>query len=911
MTTRLRIAPFLILTIAAVGQPSRTVLTGHIHPLARPEFDRGRVSPALPLSYVTLTLAQPAAQQASLDQLLSEQQTPGSPNFHRWITPEEYAQRFGASEADVARVTAWLQGQGLTVTALARGRNWIAVSGPAAQIENAFQTEIHEYVVEGVAHFANATEPSVPSTLSGILRSVRGLHDFRPKPFRRVLKPAYTYTDGTHYLAPNDVATIYDVNPLYSAGINGSGQKVAVAGQTQINLSDIQQFRSAFNLPATVPEITLVPGSQDPGISSNDLPEADLDLEWSGAVARNATILYIYASDVMVAVQYAIDQNLAPVLSSSYGLCELEYGSSDALTLRTWAKQANAQGMTWISAAGDAGGADCDDTQNPGLSVDVPASIPEVTGLGGTEFQEGSGNFWKATNDANKASALSYIPEMVWNDSASDGQPASGGGGVSVLFSKPSWQTGPGVPGDNGRHVPDVSLAASADHDGYMVYTGGSLQVFGGTSVAAPAFAGMVSLLNQSLVSSGAQAGLGNINPVLYMMAQTTPSAFHDVTMGNNIVTLSCSSRRCSASPVGYNAGVGYDSASGLGSVDAHNLVTKWNAQASAPAAASTSITLLSNLTTFSTSDVVFLTATATGSGNVTPVGVVQFQSNGAPLGSATLVGSAGFASATLAVNGSQLPLGSAAITAVYVESASSSATASITVNVKSATSPNGAPTISGVSNGASFKQAFAPGMILSVFGSQLAPSTESASSVPLPISMAGVAATVNGVAAPIFFVSPGQLNIQIPYETAVNSTAVLKINNNGQVATQTFLVAAAAPGVFVGQNSLVVPNSSVGRGQEAILYVTGAGNVTPAVPTGAAPAAGTAIANLPQPAQTTTMTIGGVNAPIEFIGIPSGLVGVVQINFLVPSGIGTGVQSLVVTTGGVSSAPVKISVTQ
>ncbi len=906
MTTRLRIAPFLILTIAAVGQPNRTVLAGHVHPLARPEFDRGRVSPALPLSYVTLTLAQSAAQAASLDQLLSQQQTPGSPNYHRWITPEDYAQRFGASQADVARVTGWLQGQGLTVTALARGRNWIAVSGPAAQIENVFQTEIHEYVVEGVAHFANATEPSVPSTLGGIIRAVRGLHDFRPKPFRRVLKPAYTYSDGSHYLAPNDVATIYDVNPLYSAGINGSGQKLAVAGQTQINLSDIQQFRSNFNLPATVPQITLVPGSQDPGISSDDLPEADLDLEWSGAVARNATILYIYASDVMVAVQYAIDQNLAPVLSSSYGLCELEFGSSDALTLRTYAKQANAQGMTWISAAGDDGGADCDDTQNPGLSVDVPASIPEVTGLGGTEFQEGSGTFWKTTNDANKASALSYIPEMVWNDSASDGQPAAGGGGVSVLFSKPSWQTGPGVPGDNGRHVPDVSLSASADHDGYMVYTGGSMQVFGGTSVAAPSFAGMVSLLNQYVVSSGAQsaAGLGNINPALYTMAQTTPSAFHDVTVGNNIVTVACSSRRCSASPVGYNAGVGYDSASGLGSVDAYNLVTKWNAQASAPAAASTSITLLSNLTSFSTSDVVFLTATATGSGNVTPVGVVQFESGGAPLGSATLVGSAGFASATLAVNGSQLPVGSAAITAVYVESASSSATASITVNVKSATSPSGTPTISGVTNGASFKQAFAPGMILSVFGSQLAPSTESASSVPLPISMAGVAATVNGVAAPLFFVSSGQLNIQVPYETAVNATAVLKIDNNGQVATQTFPVAAAAPGVFA-------LNSSAGRGQEAVLYVTGAGNVTPAVPTGAAPAAGTAIANLPQPAQSTTMTIGGVNAPIEFIGIPSGLVGVIQINFMVPSGIGTGAQNLVVTTGGVSSAPVKISVTQ
>jgi uncharacterized protein (TIGR03437 family) len=925
MTTKRRIASIplvisvLILTAPpqAQAQPNRSSLSGHIHPLARPENDRGRVSPALPLSFVTLTLAQSAAQQAGLDQLLSEQQTPGSPNYHRWLTPEEYAQSFGASQADVDKVVAWLQSQGLTIASMARGRNWIAVNGPAAQIENAFQTEIHEYVVNGETHFANATEPSVPSALGGVIRTIRGLHNFRPKPLRHVLKPAYTSTKGSHYLAPNDVATIYDVTPLYSAGINGSGQKLVIAGQTQINISDIQKFRSSFNLPANDPKIMLVPGSQDPGISSDDLPEADLDLEWSGAVARNATIQYVYASDVMSAVQYAIDQNLAPVVSTSYGLCEPEMGSSEASTLRSFAKQGNAQGITWISSAGDNGGADCDDSKNPGLAVDLPASIPEVTALGGTEFNEGSGDFWKTANDANQASAISYIPERVWNDSATDGEAVGGGGGVSVFFSKPSWQTGPGVPGDNARHVPDVSLSASADHDGYLVYTSGTLEVFGGTSVSAPAFAGMTTLVNHYLVSSGAQstAGLGNMNPALYALAQSAPSAFHDVTVGDNIVTVACasSSRSCTSTPVGFSAGVGYDSASGLGSVDAFNLATKWSNHAAptAPTAPAASITLLSNMTSFRTSDVVFLTATAAGSNNVTPVGAVQFQSGGAPLGSANLVGSAGVASATLALNGSQLPMGSVTITAVYTESGSSSATASITVNVTPSTPAVVIPTISGLTNGASFKQSFAPGMILSVFGSQLAPSTQSASSVPLPISMAGVAATVNDVAAPLFFVSPGQLNIQVPYETPMNSTAVLKVNNNGQVASLSFFVSATAPGVFVGQNSVVVPNSSVGRGQAAILFVTGAGNVTPPVPTAAAPAAGTAIANLPRPAQTTTMTIGGVNAPIQFIGIPSGLVGVIQINFVVPSGIATGLQNLVVTTGGVASSPVKIGVTQ
>jgi uncharacterized protein (TIGR03437 family) len=909
-------AAVALLVVAAHAQPSRRNLAGHIHPLARAENDRGRVSPRLQLSYVTLTLAQSETQQASLDRLLTEQQTPDSPNYHRWITPEEYAQRFGASEADVNKVTAWLQGQGLTIAAVARGRNWIAVSGPAPQIESAFHTELHEYDVNGEAHFANATEPSVPAELGGIVHTIRGLHDFRPKPSRRVLRPAYTGSRGSHYLAPNDFATIYDVTPLYAASINGSGQKLVVAGQTQINLSDIEQFRNNFSLPANDPQTLLVPGTRDPGVSSDDVPEADLDLEWSGAVARNASIIYVYSFDVMTAVQYAVDQNLAPVVSSSYGSCEPETPSSDALALRSVAKQANAQGITWISSSGDSGGADCDDSQNPGLSVDLPSSIPEVTGLGGTEFVEGSDIYWRATNDSSQASALSYIPEMVWNDSASDGQPSAGGGGVSIYFPKPTWQTGPGVPGNNARNTPDVSLTASADHDGYMVYTGGSLQIYGGTSVPAPAFAGIATLLNQYLVSSGAQsaAGVGNMNPALYSLAQTAPSAFHDITAGNNIVTVSCSSRSrvCSASPVGYNAGVGYDNATGLGSVDANNLVKKWSGgQTTAPPPSNTGITLLSNLTTFGTSDTVFITATATGSNGTTPVGVVQFQAGNALLGSAALVGSAGIASATISVSGTQFSVGSATITAVYAQSGVSNATASINVSVKPASSSSGTPSIAGMANGASFTQAFSPGAILSVFGSQLAPSAGSASSVPLPISMVGVAATVNGVAAPLYYVSPGQLNIQIPYETAVNATATVSVNNNGQVASKSFFVAAAAPGVFFNsQNGLIVPTGSATRGQIITLFITGAGTVTPAIATGAAPASGTAIANLPRPSQSTTVTVGGVTAASEFIGIPVGLVGVTQINFQVPTSIGIGTQPVIVSTGGVASPPAQLSIT-
>ena len=320
---------------------------------------------------------------------------------------------------------------------------------------------------------------------------------------------------------------------------------MVIVGQTRVNLSDIEQFRSSYGLPVNDPKPVLVANSPDPGVKSDDLDEADLDLELSGAVARNATILYVYSTDVIESVQYAIDQNLAPVISQSYGSCEPETPQSDATAFQQMAQQANSQGITWLAASGDSGGADCDDSQNPGLSVDLPGSVPEVTSMGGTEFVEGGAQYWRSTNSSSGESAISYIPETTWNDSVADGEPSAGGGGASIYFSKPSWQTGTGVPADNARDVPDVSLSASADHDGYFVYTGGSLQVYGGTSVAAPTFAGVITLLNQYLVSTGAQSspGVGNINPKLYSLAKTEPAAFHDVTTGNNIVTVSCGRR--------------------------------------------------------------------------------------------------------------------------------------------------------------------------------------------------------------------------------------------------------------------------------------------------------------------------------------------------------------------------------
>jgi len=648
-------------------------------------------------------------------------------------------------------------------------------------------------------------------------------------------------------------------------------------------------------------------GSRSPGsnAASGDLAKSDLDLEWSDAVAPNATIIFVYSTDVMTSLQYAIDQNLAPVVSVSYGSCEPETPASEYNAFVSWGEQANAQGITWFAASGDDGAADCDDTQNPGLAVDLPGSTPYVTSVGGTEYIEGTGTYWSATNSASGGSALSYIPEMAWNDSAEDGSPSASGGGASILFPKPSWQTGPGVPADNARDVPDVSLNASDDHDPHLVYTSGSLQLYGGTSVSAPSFAGITALLNQHLASGG----VGNVNPKLYSLAQSNAGIFHDITVGNNIVTVACPRRAsdCTATPVGYYAGVGFDLTTGIGSVDVYKLVMGWNGGSTTtppPTNPNVNVTLLSNLSTVATNDVVYLMATVTSTDGTTPTGSVSFSPG---LGVAVLTGSAGTATATLAVSGSQLGLGTGTITATYNSTNSASVKVSVTASGSGSTA---VPAVTSVSNGASFKPSFAPGGVLSVFGSQLSPATQSASSVPLPLSTSGVAVLVNGIAAPLYYVSPSQLNVQIPYETTVGSSAVVSINNNGQVTTQTFQVGASAPGIFTNSAGALVPTASAAIGQEIAFYITGAGAVSPAISDGAAPASSTPLADLPKPTLRTTVTIGGAEATIDFIGIPEGLVGVTQINVQVPNGIAAGAQPVVVTVNGLASPPATITIT-
>ena len=599
----------------------RARLTGHLHPLATAENDLGELDASTALPAITLVLRPTAAQEADLTTLLAAQQDPNSPDYHHWLTPEQYADRFGASSDDIAAITAWLEQHNLHVTNVGRGRNSVAFTGTAGDVGSALQIGFHRYRVNGQNHFANTAEPSLPVALRAAVRGIHGLHDFRMQPRSR---PQYTSASGSHYLSPDDLGTIYNVKALWNAGYDGTGQKIAIAGQTQVKLTDLQQFRAKFNLPASDPQMMLAPNTQDPGISKGDLGEADLDLEWAGAIAPQASLIYVYSYDVSDAVQYVIDQNLAPVLSVSYGLCEPQTPTSDILTMQTWARQANAQGITWINAAGDSGGADCLTGSSGGaLAVDSPADIPEVTGIGGTAFSEGSGNYWNATTNTNGGSAVSYIPETVWNDST-QGNPAAGGGGASTVLDQPAWQTGLGVPDNGARNVPDLALAASADHDGYFVYTAGQLQVFGGTSAGTPTFAAITALLNHYLVATGAQAapGAGNLNPRLYALAQSGTGVFHDVTSGNNDVTVTCGarSRNCTPGTWGYAAGQGYDQASGLGSVDAYNLVTGWRSGAGS-GHASAFVVVQASATQLAATDTVTVTATVTGATGATPTG--------------------------------------------------------------------------------------------------------------------------------------------------------------------------------------------------------------------------------------------------------------------------------------------------
>jgi subtilase family serine protease len=519
-------------------------------------------------------------------------------------------------------VTGWLGQQGFTVEKVYSGKTVIEFSGTAAQVRAAFGTEIRNYQVGGKTYTANASDPQIPAALAPVVAGIVSLNSFPRQSHVRVagiarkvagkpgLEPLFTFPwssgSGTFYgLGPGDFATIYNSNPLIhptgsTTPIDGTGQTIAIVGETNINVADVQAFRQMFGLPANFTSTNIILNGEDPGITSTDEEgEADLDVEWSGAVAPGATVDLVVsastpaAAGIDLSALYIIEHNLAGVMSESYGNCEATLGSAGNVFYSALWEQAAAQGITAMVSAGDGGSAGCDDFATAtgatlGLAVSGLASTPYNVAVGGTDFDEAEkwSTYWSATNNSTTgASALSYIPEIPWNQncaqlgltgcgaSAPNGSLniVAGSGGPSSTYGKPKWQLGvAGMPNDSHRDLPDVSLFASPGFDGSgYVYcqsdqtisgaqecdisnaTSGVLDfgIVGGTSASSPAFAGVMALVDHYQATTQNPAPRqGNANYVLYQLvkkagASCTSSAteatgcvFNDVTHGNSYV---------------------------------------------------------------------------------------------------------------------------------------------------------------------------------------------------------------------------------------------------------------------------------------------------------------------------------------------------------------------------------------
>jgi hypothetical protein len=572
-----------------IDNRTRTLLRGSRSPRIEALASDGPVQDSMRVPGMSLRFRPTSEQQADLDRLLDEQQNPSSPLYHQWLTAEEYGDRFGLGASDFAKVADWIAAQGFQIDHAAKSRTFLRFSGTAAQVRIAFGTQLHHFQVDGMRHFANSGEIEIPTQLEPLIAAIRGLDDFEDK-HPRPSPHAFTGS-GTHALMPGDLAVIYNLAPIHKLGYTGDGQTVLVTGQSMINLADIRAFRAAAGLPASDPKLLYL--GIDVGFTDS-FSEGTLDVEYVAAGAPGANIIYLYGFSANSAAEYGIDQNLAPVISHSFGKCEKL--DTAWLWFRNLAQQAAAQGITWVASSGDEGVAACDWRSargNNGVSVNLPASVPEVTAVGGTTFAEGAGNYWSTTARADGSTALSYIPETAWNDTAQAGSLSATTGGYSAAYPRPSWQIGPGVANYNARQVPDISFTASAIHDPYLIYQTGGMVQTGGTSAGTPFFAGVVAVLNQYAVANGIQArpGLGNINPRLYQLAQTTRGIFHDVTTGSNIVPCTVGTVDCTTGAYGYNTGPGYDPVTGLGSIDIANLFENWS-PTKAPTQAASTVTL-------------------------------------------------------------------------------------------------------------------------------------------------------------------------------------------------------------------------------------------------------------------------------------------------------------------------------
>jgi hypothetical protein len=610
---------------APVDGSSSIILSGSKHPLAQPQFDAGPVDPATRLDRMLLVLGPTPQQEGELQTFLDAQQDKKSSNYHLWLKPEEFGQKFGPAPADIQALSVWLRQEGFTVSSIAKSGRWIEFSGTASQVERTFQTQMRHYQVNGADHIANSTDISVPFSVKPLVSGVLSLHNFFKKPMlKQVVKlqsdgqgtytqvsPSFTSTTGLHALSPLDLDKIYNL----PSTTNGVQANIAIVARSNIAAVDIFQFNAAFAL--SLSPVLVTPNGPDPGFdpTSVDAVEATLDTEWAAAIGEVGDILLVPSAStattdgVDLSAAFIVDHNLAPIMSISFGQCETNLGVAENAFYNGLWQQAAAQGISVFVSSGDSGAAGCDRDQQTtpalgGQAVSGLASTPFNTAVGGTQFVEGAtpATFWSATNAPGLVSSRGYIPEAVWSENC-DPRNAScpnqlfsllgGGGGESLLYAKPSWQSGglPGMPADGHRDLPDVSLTA-AGHDPYLICFAGSCggpapSFFGvsGTSASAPSFAGiMARIVNKmSFIQTQTAGRQGLANYQLYRIAgnqnlagcnssiRTNPAVatscvFNDTTVGNNSVP----------GLTGFSATPGYDLSTGLGSVDATNLLAAW-----------------------------------------------------------------------------------------------------------------------------------------------------------------------------------------------------------------------------------------------------------------------------------------------------------------------------------------------
>jgi kumamolisin len=567
--------------VARAQQDARFTLTGQSVPL----IQQARLLRAADASQqLNLSIGLRLNNATGLQKLLQAIYTPGSSQYHHYLTPAEFRQLFAPTDEQVQQVVSFLQAQGLAVQNIASNHLLIDASGTVAQAQQAFHVQINTYQSGDHAFYANAQAPSVPASLQTLISSIGGLDNsahYQPLVGQVSAASQQAQVTPAGY-GSVELATAYNSAPLVNAGLRGQNQTVAIFELDGYDSADVQQYFQQYNLGTPNIRNVLVDGAK--GSAGQGAIEVELDIEVVGAIAPQASQIIYEGPNTTQGLNDTynriVTDNQAQIISTSWGLCESSTGLAELMTLDTIFQQAAAQGIAIYAAAGDAGAYDCG---NSSLGVDSPADDPYVTGVGGTNLQLNTNN--------------TYGSESVWSDAGNTGrgpEGAGGGGGISSAFAQPDWQTGTGVnnsyssgqpcgapAGQNCREVPDVSADADPN-SGYTVYctvtaagcSSDGWLVVGGTSAAAPFWAGASALINQYLQSQNL-ARFGSANPALYAIYNTPPvgPAFHDVTTGNNLY---------------YPATAGYDMASGLGSPDVEALARDLAARAGGGSPAST-----------------------------------------------------------------------------------------------------------------------------------------------------------------------------------------------------------------------------------------------------------------------------------------------------------------------------------